>query len=60
VLDHAGGHLDLEARMSIVLVMLISGDKKIMGDYINGKLARILGWGTTALMTAAAVILVLS
>ena len=42
-----------------MLVMLISGDKKIMGDYINGKLARILGWGTTALMTAAAVILVL-
>ena len=41
----------------LVLVMLISNDKKIMGDYSNGKLARILGWGTTALMTAAAVIL---
>ena len=41
----------------LVLVMLISNDKKIMGDYANGKLARILGWGTTALMTAAAVIL---
>jgi Photosystem II 10 kDa phosphoprotein. len=37
--------------------MLISNDKKIMGDYINGKLARVLGWGTTALMTAAAIIL---
>jgi len=37
--------------------MLISNDKKIMGDYINGKLARTLGWATTALMTAAAVIL---
>ena len=41
----------------LVLVMLISNDKTIMGDYINGKLARILGWTTTALMTAAAVIL---
>lgn len=37
--------------------MLISNDKKVMGDYRNGKLARALGWGTTALMTAAAVIL---
>jgi NRAMP (natural resistance-associated macrophage protein)-like metal ion transporter len=41
----------------LVVVMLISNDKKIMGDYTNGKLARTLGWATTALMTAAAVIL---
>jgi len=41
----------------LALVMLISNDKKIMGDYTNGKLARVLGWGTTALMTAAAIIL---
>jgi NRAMP (natural resistance-associated macrophage protein)-like metal ion transporter len=41
----------------LVLVMLISSDKKIMGDYSNGNLARALGWGTTVLMTAAAVIL---
>jgi Mn2+/Fe2+ NRAMP family transporter len=41
----------------LVLVMLISSDKKIMGDYINGKLAQALGWTTTALMTAAAVLL---
>ena len=37
--------------------MLISNDEKIMGDYTNGKLARTPGWATTALMTAAAVIL---
>jgi NRAMP (natural resistance-associated macrophage protein)-like metal ion transporter len=41
----------------LVLVMVISSDRKIMGDYSNGKLARVLGWGTTALMTAAAIIL---
>jgi Mn2+/Fe2+ NRAMP family transporter len=41
----------------LVLVMLISNDEKIMGDYSNGKLARTLGWGTTALMTVAAIIL---
>jgi Mn2+/Fe2+ NRAMP family transporter len=37
--------------------MLISNDEKSMGDYSNGKLARTLGWGTTALMTVAAIIL---
>jgi NRAMP (natural resistance-associated macrophage protein)-like metal ion transporter len=41
----------------LVLVMLISNDRAIMGDYINGKLARTLGWTTTGLMTAAAVVL---
>ena len=41
----------------LVLVMLISNDKKIMGDYTNGTLARVLGWATTALMTASAIIL---
>jgi len=41
----------------LVLVMMISSDRNIMGDYVNGKAARLLGWGTTALMTAAAIIL---
>jgi NRAMP (natural resistance-associated macrophage protein)-like metal ion transporter len=41
----------------LLLVMLISNDKKIMGDYSNGKLARVLGWATTALMTVAAIVL---
>jgi NRAMP (natural resistance-associated macrophage protein)-like metal ion transporter len=41
----------------LLIVMLISNDKEIMGEYSNGKLARTLGWATTALMTVAAVIL---
>jgi Mn2+/Fe2+ NRAMP family transporter len=41
----------------LVLVMLISSDRKIMGHYVNGKLARAVGWSTAALMTAAAIIL---
>jgi NRAMP (natural resistance-associated macrophage protein)-like metal ion transporter len=41
----------------LVLVMLISGDRKIMGKYVNGKLARTLGWATTILMAMAAVAL---
>jgi hypothetical protein len=28
-----------------------------MGTYVNGRLARILGWGTVALMSIAAVLL---
>jgi Mn2+/Fe2+ NRAMP family transporter len=41
----------------LALLMLISSDRKIMGDYRNGKIALILGWLTTALMTAAAIVL---
>lgn len=41
----------------LALVMLISDDKKLMGKQVNGKLARTLGWTTTATMTIAAVIL---
>jgi NRAMP (natural resistance-associated macrophage protein)-like metal ion transporter len=41
----------------LVLVMLISDDKSLMGNYVNGRLARTLGWTTTALMTVAAVVL---
>ena len=32
----------------LFIVMLISGDRKLMGKYVNGRIARVLGWGTTA------------
>src|SRR4029077_18948016 len=35
----------------LMLLMLISSDRKLMGDYTNGKAALILGWFTTALMS---------
>ena len=41
----------------LALLMLISSDRKIMGKYTNGKLAQTFGWITTALMSAAAIIL---
>jgi Mn2+/Fe2+ NRAMP family transporter len=41
----------------LVLTMLIADDKRIMGEYANGKVARVLGWATTALMAAAAIVL---
>lgn len=41
----------------LLLVMLISSDKAIMGKYRNGRLASIMGWSTFALMAVAALTL---
>lgn len=41
----------------LALLMLISDDKKLMGRYTNGRLAQTLGWTTTILMAAAAIVL---
>jgi Mn2+/Fe2+ NRAMP family transporter len=41
----------------LALTMLIADDKRIMGRYANGKVARVLGWATTGLMAAAAIVL---
>jgi len=41
----------------LALLMVISSDRKTMGDYTNGRLAQVFGWTTTALMGAAAIIL---
>jgi NRAMP (natural resistance-associated macrophage protein)-like metal ion transporter len=39
----------------IVVIMLVSNSKKVMGNRTNGKLTNFLGWGTAVIMTAAAV-----
>jgi NRAMP (natural resistance-associated macrophage protein)-like metal ion transporter len=39
----------------IVVIMLVSNSKKVMGKRTNGKLTNFLGWGTAVIMTAAAV-----
>ena len=41
----------------LVVVMWVSGSKRLMGDYVNGKAAKILGWPTAALMAVAAIAL---
>ena len=38
----------------LVMIMVISGNGKIMGDKINGPIARILGWLVTIVMALAA------
>jgi NRAMP (natural resistance-associated macrophage protein)-like metal ion transporter len=39
----------------LVIVMRISGSKSLMGKYVNGRLATILGWLTAAIMGGAAI-----
>jgi NRAMP (natural resistance-associated macrophage protein)-like metal ion transporter len=39
----------------LIVIMVISRDKKIMGKYRNGKLANTMGWLTTAIMCLAGV-----
>jgi len=41
----------------LLIVMLISNDRRLMGDYVNGRLARAVGWSTTAVMAVAAFVL---
>jgi NRAMP (natural resistance-associated macrophage protein)-like metal ion transporter len=42
----------------LVLVMVISDSRALMGEHRNGHAARILGWATTALMAVAAVAMI--
>jgi Mn2+/Fe2+ NRAMP family transporter len=44
----------------LVVIMLISSNKKIMGKRVNGWKMNLLGWGTTLVMTAATVGLVIT
>ena len=47
----------LAAAPFLVVVMLISKDREIMGEHRNGRLARTLGWLTVGLMAVAAIAL---
>jgi NRAMP (natural resistance-associated macrophage protein)-like metal ion transporter len=38
----------------ILLVILLTSSRKVMGDHVNSPLLRYLGWATFAVMTAAA------
>ena len=41
----------------IAVVMLIAGNRRIMGDQANGRLSNALGWSAAGLMALAAVLL---
>ncbi len=40
--------------VGLVFILLIAGNKRIMGQYVAGKWAKIIGWGTTILMILVA------
>ena len=41
----------------LLIVMLVSNDHSIMGEHVNNRTARALGWSATALMAVAAIAL---
>lgn len=45
--------------ISLVFVMLLSNNKKIMGSHSAGFLSKLIGWGTVLVMTLVAAIVIL-
>jgi Mn2+/Fe2+ NRAMP family transporter len=43
----------IAAAPFLVVIMVISGSRKLLGDYSNGPLATAAGWATAAIMTVA-------
>jgi Mn2+/Fe2+ NRAMP family transporter len=41
----------------IVVTMFVSSNRTIMGEYVNGRATKFLGWLTAALMAVAAIAL---
>jgi len=48
----------LLAAPLLVLVMLVSNNREVMGERTNGRRLNVLGWGTTVVMAIAAIALV--
>ncbi len=47
----------ITAAPFLFVVMRVSGSRDLMGDFVNGKLARTLGWITFGMMSTAAIAL---
>ena len=47
----------IAAAPFLLIIMLVSGDRRIMGSYVNKRLATTLGWLTFVVMALAAVTL---
>ena len=43
-----------------MLITLLGSDRKVMGEHISGRLSKTFGWLATAVMTIAAVLLVVT
>jgi NRAMP (natural resistance-associated macrophage protein)-like metal ion transporter len=43
------------APVGLVFILLLAGNKEVMGAHVAGKWGKIVGWGTTILMTGVAI-----
>ena len=48
----------ITAPVLIAIILHISNNKKIMGDYVNGRITNILGFSALFIMTLAAGLLI--
>lgn len=44
----------------LIVVMLVSGDARVMGEHVNHRLSTVVGWTTVAVMAVSAVVLVVT
>ena len=44
----------------LILVMLVSNDRRVLGEWTNGRLLNIVGWVTTGVMGLAAILLIVT
>jgi Mn2+/Fe2+ NRAMP family transporter len=44
----------------MLLIMIVTNDRKIMGDRVNGRAMNVLGWATTAVIFAASIALIVT
>ena len=44
----------------LLLVMLVSNDRMVMGERTNGRLLNVVGWATTLIMAVAALALLVT
>lgn len=45
----------LVAPVVLTLILLLAGNRKIMGEWVNGRTVRVIGWFVVAMMTLAGV-----
>jgi NRAMP (natural resistance-associated macrophage protein)-like metal ion transporter len=50
----------LLAPLLLVMIMLISNNRQVMNNHVNGAVTNLIGWATTATMFAAAIALILT
>ena len=52
--------MGLLAPPLMLMIMLMTNNREIMGSRVNGRFINVLGWATTAAITAAAIGLIWS